>query len=269
MKQDHLADSEITYNSYLQLDSILDAQSPLTSAHDETLFIIQHQTSELWMKLVIHELYLARKNLKESRLDSVNKILGRVARIFEQLNNAWDVLRTLTPSEYTEFRGHLGTASGFQSFQYRLIEYMLGNRDLSVLAMHKTIPEHYETLDEELQTPSIYDYAVKTLFQTLNGAEADVPAFQLRQPRVHLDEIQKIWQVVYDNSSKYWDLYELAEKLVDLEDYIRRWRFNHVTTVERIIGFKTGTGGSSGVPFLKQRLDIVLFPELWQVRGAL
>lgn len=258
-----------SYHDHLNLDSILCAQKTLTNAHDEMLFIIQHQTTELWMKLVIHELSQVRKDLEIDQLQRVFKTLSRVARIFDQLNGAWEVLRTMTPSDYTEFRSTLGSASGVQSYQYRMIEYMLGNRDLSNLKIHEKNEENYKILDAELDRLSIYDHAVRILFTVLDGSEHQIPEPQMRQPRQPDKNIQDRWQKVYENPSKYWKLYELAEKLVDLEDYFRRWRFNHVTTVERVIGFKTGTGGSSGVPFLTKRLKVVLFPELWRVRGEL
>ena len=258
-----------SYNDYLQLDSILSAQRLLTTSHDEMLFIIQHQTTELWMKMVIHELSQIRKDMEANQLQQVFKTLSRVARIFDQLNGAWEVLRTMTPSEYTEFRSTLGTSSGIQSYQYRMIEYMLGNRDTSTMNLHEKIEVNYQALAAELERPSIYDHTVRILFMTLDGDDSEMPTPQLRQPRQPDIKIQKYWQTVYENTSEYWELYELAEKLVDLEDYFRRWRFNHVTTVERVIGNKTGTGGSSGVPFLTKRLNVVLFPELWRVRGDL
>ena len=219
--------------------------------------------------MVIHELSQIRKDMEASQLQRVFKTLSRVARIFDQLNGAWEVLRTMTPSEYTEFRSTLGTSSGIQSYQYRMIEYMLGNRDTSTMKIHEQIEANYRALEAELERPSIYDRAVRILFLTLDGDDHELPAPQLHQPRQPDNKIQKYWLTVYENTSKYWELYELAEKLVDLEDYFRRWRFNHVTTVERVIGNKTGTGGSSGVPFLASRLNVVLFPELWRVRGDL
>lgn len=258
-----------SYRDYLNLDSILSAQNTLTSSHDEMLFIIQHQTTELWMKMVIHELSHVRKHMEDDQLQHAFKTLSRVARIFDQLNGAWEVLRTMTPSDYTEFRSNLGTASGIQSYQYRMIEYMLGNRDVGTLKMHEQSEADFHALSAELDQLSIYDHAVRILFLTLDGNDDQLPPPQLRQSRQPDTKIQKRWQIVYENTSKYWELYELAEKLVDLEDYFRRWRFNHVTTVERVIGYKTGTGGSSGVPFLSNRLKVVLFPELWRVRGDL
>ena len=220
--------------------------------------------------MVIHELSQVRKDMEVNQLQHVFKTLSRVARIFDQLNGAWEVLRTMTPSDYTEFRSNLGTASGIQSYQYRMIEYMLGNRAVGNLKMHEENDVEFQTLSAELDRPSIYDLAIQILFVTLDGDDRKMPPPpQLRQPRQPDLAVQKRWQVVYEDTEQYWELYELAEKLVDLEDYFRRWRFNHVTTVERVIGFKTGTGGSSGVPFLTKRLNVVLFPELWRVRGDL
>ena len=219
--------------------------------------------------MVIHELSHVREHIETNQLQHAFKTLSRVARIFDQLNGAWEVLRTMTPSDYTEFRSVLGTASGIQSFQYRMIEYMLGNRDTGALRSHRINEADYQALSAELDQLSIYDRAIRLLFETVDGNDNLLPPPQMRQSRQPDANIQDRWRIVYENTSKYWELYELAEKLVDLEDYFRRWRFNHVTTVERVIGYKKGTGGSSGVPFLSNRLKVVLFPELWRVRGDL
>jgi tryptophan 2,3-dioxygenase len=258
---------DMSYGDYLGLDAILTAQHPQSTAHDEMLFIVQHQTSELWMRLAIHELQAARASMQQGRLQPAFKMLTRVARIFEQLNSAWDVLRTMTPSEYTAFRPSLGNSSGFQSHQYRLIEYLLGNRIGALMKLHQHKADAYEALKSELAQPSLYQVAIETLcarleVPSLAGApgEGDWQADQA---------VQDLWQKIYENPETHWELYELAEKLVDLEDYFRRWRFNHVTTVERIIGFKRGTGGTSGVAYLRKMLEVELFPELWHVRGAL
>lgn len=258
---------DMSYGDYLGLDAILSAQHPLSEAHDEMLFIVQHQTSELWMRLAIHELQAARNVMEAGNLQSAFKMLARVARIFEQLNNAWDVLRTMTPSEYTAFRPSLGNSSGFQSHQYRLVEYLLGNRNEALMKLHKHKADAFATLEQELKRPSLYQVAIDTLCVRL-GAEplAGAPGLSDWQAQ---QAVQDLWQEVYENPSSHWELYELAEKLVDLEDYFRRWRFNHVTTVERIIGFKRGTGGTSGVAYLRKMLEVELFPELWNVRGAL
>jgi tryptophan 2,3-dioxygenase len=262
-------DDAMSYGDYLSLDRVLTAQHPRSQAHDELLFIIQHQTSELWMKLAIHELTRARNAMNGGEMPPAFKMLARVARIFEQLNGAWDVLRTMTPSEYTHFREDLGSSSGFQSFQYRMIEYILGNRNPNMLKPHLHVPENSAALEAELARASLYDDAIALLYRTIDGPDADIPAPKLRQPHEAVDGIRERWKTVYENVSRYWELYELAEKLVDMEDYFRRWRFNHVTTVERVIGFKRGTGGTPGVSYLRKMLDVELFPELWQVRGEL
>jgi tryptophan 2,3-dioxygenase len=258
---------DMSYGDYLGLDAILSAQHPLSQAHDEMLFIVQHQTSELWMRLAIHELQAARVVMVKGDLQSAFKMLSRVARIFEQLNNAWDVLRTMTPSEYTAFRPSLGNSSGFQSHQYRLVEYLLGNRNGALMKLHEHKAEALAALTHELAQPSLYQVAIDLLCDGLGHAHlAGAPGTTSWEARA---EVQDLWQRVYEDPATHWDLYEMAEKLVDLEDYFRRWRFNHVTTVERIIGFKRGTGGTSGVGYLRKMLEVELFPELWHVRGAL
>ncbi|GAA0624887.1 tryptophan 2,3-dioxygenase [Thalassospira tepidiphila] len=261
---------QMSYGDYLSLDAILTAQHPQSDAHDEMLFIIQHQTSELWMKLAIREISAARKAIHGGDLRPAFKMLARVSRIFEQLNNAWDVLRTMTPSDYTTFRDALGPSSGFQSYQYRLIEFMLGNRNHAMLRPHAHREDITEMLKAELATPSLYDEAL-CLLNAEDGIEvpADVLNRDVSAPYLADDAVIAAWQKVYSDPGKYWSLYELAEKLVDFEDYFRRWRFNHVTTVERVIGFKRGTGGTGGVSYLKKMLEVELFPELWRVRTAL
>ncbi|HDZ81717.1 MAG TPA: tryptophan 2,3-dioxygenase [Roseobacter sp.] len=258
---------DMSYGDYLQLDAILSAQNPLSDAHDEMLFIVQHQTSELWMRLAIHELQAARRMMRAGDQASAFKMLARVARIFEQLNSAWDVLRTMTPSEYTAFRPSLGNSSGFQSHQYRLVEYLLGNRNKALMQVHEHKPDAMKALQDELAQPSLYQIAIGLLCKELG--HANLAGDPSTDPWVAQPDIQDLWQRVYENPGKHWALYELAEKLVDLEDYFRRWRFNHVTTVERIIGFKRGTGGTNGVNYLRKMLEVELFPELWNVRGAL
>ncbi|WP_298961224.1 tryptophan 2,3-dioxygenase [uncultured Roseibium sp.] len=259
----------MSYGDYLHIDTILSQQHCLSNAHDEMLFIVQHQTSELWMKLIIHELAAAREALRTGDTAKMFKMLARVSRIFEQLNNQWDVLRTMTPADYTLFRETLGPSSGFQSYQYRMIEYVLGNRNPNMLKPHAHLPEIHKELSAELARPSFYDEVVRLLFRTLDGHEDNVPAPQLEEPHEAHPEIQARWKLVYENIDSYWTLYELGEKLVDMEDYFRRWRFNHVTTVERVIGFKRGTGGTSGVAYLRRMLEVELFPELWHLRGEL
>ncbi|GAA6179318.1 tryptophan 2,3-dioxygenase [Shimia sp. NS0008-38b] len=262
-------DNAMSYGDYLKLDGILNQQHPKSDAHDEMLFIIQHQTSELWMKLALHELGGARAALKSGDLSQMFKMLARVSRIFEQLNSAWDVLRTMTPADYTTFREALGPSSGFQSHQYRLIEYVLGNRNPNMAKPHAHVPAAKAALDAELAQPSFYDEVIRYLFISLDGDDSAMPPPQLRQPHKAVADVQARWKVVYEDVDTHWRLYELAEKLVDLEDYFRRWRFNHVTTVERVIGFKRGTGGTSGVQYLRKMLDVELFPELWHLRGDL
>jgi tryptophan 2,3-dioxygenase len=261
---------QMSYGDYLSLDAILTAQHPQSDAHDEMLFIIQHQTSELWMKLAIREISAARKAIHGGDVRPAFKMLARVSRIFEQLNNAWDVLRTMTPSDYTTFRDALGPSSGFQSYQYRQIEFMLGNRNHAMLRPHAHREDITEMLKAELATPSLYDEAL-CLLNAEDGIEvpADVLNRDVSAPYAADDAVIAAWQKVYSDPGKYWSLYELAEKLVDFEDYFRRWRFNHVTTVERVIGFKRGTGGTGGVSYLKKMLEVELFPELWRVRTAL
>lgn len=259
----------MSYGDYLHLENILDHQQPLSKAHDEMLFIIQHQTSELWMKLALHELSAAREALVRGDMANMFKMLARAARIFEQLNSAWDVLRTMTPADYTRFRDILGPSSGFQSYQYRLIEYVLGNRNPNMLKPHEHMPEVHAMLSAELERPSFYDEVVRLLFRAVDGSDENLPEPQLRSPHSAVPEIQARWKIVYQDIDRYWELYDLAEKLVDMEDYFRRWRFNHVTTVERVIGFKRGTGGTSGVQYLRKMLSVELFPELWQLRGEL
>ncbi len=259
---------DMSYIDYLSLDPILGSQNLQSTAHDEMLFIIQHQTSELWMRLVLHELSSARDLLAQGDFQPVFKMLTRVARIFEQLNTAWDVLRTMTPSEYTEFRDDLGASSGFQSHQYRLIEFILGNRNRAMMKVHEHRPELHHMLGQELETKSLYHVALEQLSQAMN-VEFDPSVMRMDAPHNADEAVTQAWIKVYEDPRTYWSLYELAEKLVDLEDYFRRWRFNHVTTVERIIGFKRGTGGTSGVTYLRRMLEVELFPELWKLRGQL
>jgi tryptophan 2,3-dioxygenase len=261
--------SRMSYADYLKLDQILTAQAPLSKAHDELLFIIQHQTSELWMKLAIHELSAASGAIAADDLQPAFKMLARVARIMEQLNSAWDVLRTMTPSEYTVFRSSLGQSSGLQSHQYRAIEYLAGNKNIAMLAPHEHRQELYDWLDGIRRKPSLYDEAIAILGRRGFAIDAVVLRRDMAEPYQRNDSVKAAWAQVYRDPAQYWELYELAEKLVDFEDYFRRWRFNHVTTVERVIGFKRGTGGTGGVSYLKRMLEVELFPELWRVRTIL
>jgi tryptophan 2,3-dioxygenase len=259
----------MSYGDYLQLDAILSAQHPLSDAHDEMLFIIQHQTSELWMRLAIHELRAARRAIAKDEVSPAMKMLARVSRIFEQLNSAWDVLRTMTPSEYTHFRSKLGQSSGFQSSQYRLIEYLLGNRNHAMLRPHAHDAEITRLLETELAMPSLYDEVLRLADRKGLAMPASVLTRDVRETHSLNEGVLQAWRRVYEAPETHWMLYELAEKLVDFEDYFRRWRFNHVTTVERVIGFKRGTGGTGGVSYLKRMLEVELFPELWRVRTIL
>ncbi|WP_377705215.1 tryptophan 2,3-dioxygenase [Pseudoduganella sp. UC29_71] len=259
----------MSYGDYLALDSILNAQRPLSPAHDEMLFIVQHQASELWMKLMLHELHAVRAALREGVLASACKMLARVARIMDQMVHAWDVLATMTPPEYTALRPYLGASSGFQSCQYREIEFILGNKNAAMLAVHASAPARHARLEAELRAPSLYDEAVRLLAreglavapQRLHGVASGPTAADA--------SVQAAWLEVYGNTERHWALYELAEKLVDLETAMRFWRFRHVTTVERIIGFKPGTGGTAGASYLRKMLDTVLFPELFGLRTQL
>jgi tryptophan 2,3-dioxygenase len=259
----------MSYGDYLGLDQILSAQHPLSPNHNEMLFIIQHQTSELWIKLMLHELHAVREQIRKDELPPAFKMLARVARIMDQLVHAWDVLATMTPPEYTAIRPYLGASSGFQSFQYRELEFILGNKNAAMLGVHRTSPEHHALLERELHAPSIYDEAVRLLARTgLPVSQARLDADPTR-PTVHDDSVLAAWLEVYRAPEHHWALYELAEKLVDMETAFRTWRFRHVSTVERIIGFKAGTGGTAGVSYLRKMLDVVLFPELFALRTAL
>ena len=259
----------MSYGDYLALDRILTAQHPLSPNHNEMLFIVQHQTSELWMKLMLHEMHAVRSKLQSGDLSPAFKMLARVARIMDQLVHAWDVLATMTPPEYTAIRPYLGASSGFQSYQYREIEFILGNKNAALLNVHTTAPDAYATLATALRTPSVYDESVKLLARSGLHIEPARLDADWTLPTVPDDTVKAAWLEVYRDPSKYWALYELAEKLVDLETAFRFWRFRHVTTVERIIGFKTGTGGTEGVSYLRKMLDVVLFPELFALRTEL
>ncbi|MFT0546569.1 tryptophan 2,3-dioxygenase [Allopusillimonas ginsengisoli] len=260
---------DMSYGDYLHLDEILGAQHPISPEHNEMLFIVQHQTSELWMKLMLHELRGALNNLAKDRLQPCFKMLARVSKIMEQLVHAWDVLATMTPPEYSALRPYLGQSSGFQSYQYRQIEFFLGNKNAAMLKPHAHRADLLAQVTEAWQSPSLYDEALKALHRHGLPVPADYLERDWTQPYVESHEVEQAWLVVYRQPDKYWDLYQLGEKLTDLEDAFRLWRFRHVTTVERIIGFKRGTGGTSGVSYLRKMLDIVLFPELWRLRTDL
>jgi tryptophan 2,3-dioxygenase len=259
----------MTYGDYLRLDAVLNAQHPLSGDPNELLFIVQHQTSELWMKLALHELRGARDAVRDGGLPPAFKMLARVSRILEQLVHAWDVLSTMTPSEYSAIRPHLGPSSGFQSWQYREIEFILGNRNPAMLKPHAHRADIQAGLSRALAEPSLYDEAVRLLARSGFEIAPAVLQRDVREPWQPAESVEAAWLAVYRAPQAHWALYELAEELVDLEDAFRQWRFRHVTTVERIIGFKRGTGGTSGVAYLRRMLDVVLFPELWKVRTDL
>ena len=260
---------DMSYGDYLDLEPILAAQHPRSQDHNEMLFIIQHQSSELWMKLMLHEMHAARAHIRANDLNPSFKMLARVARIMDQLVNAWEVLATMTPTEYSAFRPSLGNSSGFQSYQYREIEFLLGNKNPALIAVHSHKPEPYARLQAELSQPSIYDEAVLLLARQGFSIDATRLNKDWSQATQFDESVKAAWLEVYRNPSKYWSLYELAEKLVDMETSFRLWRFRHMTTVERVIGFKTGTGGTSGVSYLRKMLDVVLFPELFALRTDL
>ncbi|MGR8023328.1 tryptophan 2,3-dioxygenase [Burkholderia cenocepacia] len=259
----------MSYGDYLHLDAILGAQHPLSPDHNEMLFVVQHQTSELWMKLMLHELRAARIGVRNDELQPVFKMLARVSRIMDQLVQAWSVLATMTPPEYTAMRPYLGLSSGFQSYQYREIEFILGNKNATMLRPHEHRPESDALLRDALETPSLYDESIRLLARA--GLPVDVARLDAdwTQPTRYNASVAAAWLQVYRDPQAFWSLYQLGEKLVDIEDAFRQWRFRHLTTVERVIGFKRGTGGTEGVGYLRKMLDVVLFPELWQIRTEL
>lgn len=259
----------MSYGDYLQLDKILDAQEIRSDSHDEMLFVILHQASELWLKLMIHEIKGAADALTEGRLQAAFKMLARVSRIQAQIIQSWDILSTMTPSDYLTFRDTLGQSSGFQSYQYRSVEFLLGNKNAALVKPHKHDAELAGNLTAILNAPSVYDLALKILAE--NGLAIDAVCLKRdwAQPYEPNESVEAAWVQIYREPEKYWELYQLAEKLIDVEDWFQQWRFRHMKTVERIIGFKTGTGGSSGVGFLKKALDHRFFPELWSLRTVL
>lgn len=263
---------DMSYGDYLHLDEILNAQNPLSPAHDEMLFIVQHQTSELWMKLMLHELRAAMQaiaNPEANTKPEAFKMLARVSRIMEQLVSAWTVLSTMTPPEYTAMRPYLAKSSGFQSAQYRCIEFSLGNKNAAMLKPHAHRPDLLAQVQAAYESPSLYDIALQLLAREGIAVPAEALQRDWTQPYVESEGVKQAWITVYSDPHKYWDLYQLGEKLTDIEDAFRLWRFRHVTTVERVIGFKRGTGGTGGVSYLKKMLDVVLFPEIWTLRTNL
>lgn len=261
--------NQMTYGEYLQLDTLLSSQKRLSGHHDEMLFIIIHQVSELWMKLILHELHAATRAIQNNDVSSAFKMLARVSKIQSQIVQSWDVLSTLTPAEYLEFRDELGQSSGFQSYQHRLIEFALGFKSNHILKIYEKDQVLYEQLKEAYQAPSLYDVCIQALAKAGFAINPDLLKRDYTDPYKADPTVEQAWAAVYRDVKTYWDLYELAEKLVDLEDWMQQWRFRHMKTVERIIGHKIGTGGSSGVGYLKKVLDHRLFPELWDVRTKL
>lgn len=261
--------SSLTYGKYLSIEELLSLQSGVSDQHDELLFIIIHQTSELWMRLMLHELRAAAKCLQADQLDPSFKMLARVSRIQSSLIDNWSILSTMTPVDYLKFRDKLGPASGFQSHQYRELEYMLGNKREAFLAPFKHMPQLHSHLEGVLAAPSIYDEAIRVLARRGLPIAPEVLTRDVRLPHQADVSVEAAWLEVYRNADRYWDLYELAEKLVDLEDAFQQWRFRHLGTVTRIIGYKRGTGGTAGVGYLKRALEYCFFPELWSVRTAL
>ena len=259
----------MSYGDYLSLDSILNAQHPRSPDHNEMLFIVQHQTSELWMKLMLHELRAAIAHLAKDELSPAFKMLARVSKIMEQLVHAWDVLATMTPPEYSAIRPHLASSSGFQSHQYRCIEFALGNKNAAMLKPHTHRPDLLAQVQAAFVAPSLYDEALRLLARRGISIPTSHKERDWSMPYAASTEVEAAWLVVYRQPEKYWDLYQLGEELTDLEDAFRLWRFRHVTTVERVIGFKRGTGGTGGVSYLRKMLDVVLFPEIWSLRTAL
>ncbi len=260
---------QMGYGDYLRLPELLSLQQPLSNSHDEMLFIVIRQATELWMKLAIHELRGAIASISEDDLATSFKQMARVSRIQSQLIQSWDVLSTLTPSEYLQFRDKLGQASGFQSHQYRLIEFVLGNKQRARLKPHEHNAEVYQTLIRQLENPSIYDEAIRLLHRRSFSIPDELIDRAWDQPYKQNKAVLDAWTKVYENAPTHWDLYELAEKLIDIEDWFQQWRFRHMKTVERIIGHRRGTGGTAGVGYLKRALEIRFFPELWDLRTAL
>ena len=261
--------ADMSYGDYLHLDAVLNAQHPLSPDHNEMLFIVQHQTSELWMKLMLHELGAAIAHVAADELPPAFKMLARVSKIMEQLVHAWDVLATMTPPEYSAIRGYLANSSGFQSWQYRCIEFRLGNKNAAMLRPHSHRPDLLAHVEAAWRAPSLYDEALRLLARRGLPVPASHVERDWTQPYPASNEVEAAWLTVYRDPTHHWDLYQLGEELTDLEDAFRLWRFRHLTTVERVIGFKRGTGGTNGVGYLRKMLDTVLFPEIWKLRTDL
>ena len=261
-------DGAMTYGRYLDLDHLLAAQHPRSDPihHDELLFIVQHQTSELWLKLLLHELKAARRYLRDDELDPALKCLARVKNIQRTLIEQWSVLATLTPREYAQFRGSLGNASGFQSHQYRAVEFILGNKNAAMLRVFDSEPTARPLLEELLDSPTIYDEFLRYVARQGLDIPSQVLERDVREPWTFRPELLPVFRRIYESADTPWGVYEACESLVDIEDNFQLWRFRHLLTVQRTIGFKSGTGGSSGVGFLRRALDLSFFPELYAVR---
>jgi tryptophan 2,3-dioxygenase len=261
--------SSLSYGAYLRLDQILDAQRPLSYEHDEMMFIIVHQTSELWMRLFLHELTGVLECVRRDNLGPSFRMLERIARVQTQLTAVWDVLATMTPADYSAFRNALGRSSGFQSVQYRVLEFTIGNKNAEVIKVHQNDPVNFEKLQQVLAAPSLYDEVLRLLSRRGYGIPENYLSRDFREPYQSSKQVAGAWLGVYHNSEKEWDLYELAERLINLDHQFQIWRFHHLKAVERIIGHKRGTGGTSGVPYLAKALELRFFPELWQVRTSM
>ena len=261
--------TSVSYGEYLHLDKLLDAQKPLTFEHDEMMFILVHQTSELWLRLFLHELNGVMACVRKDELDPSFKMLARISRVQTQLTSTWDVLSTMTPAEYSLFRNALGRSSGFQSVQYRQLEFMLGNKHPEMIAVHRRDPKAQEVLQTALDAPPLYDEVLKLLSRRGYGIPDSHLTRDFTAPYESSKQVAGAWLGVYHNAEKDWDLYELAERLVDLDQKFQLWRCHHLKTVERIIGYKPGTGGSGGVSYLAKALELKFFPELWQIRTSM
>jgi tryptophan 2,3-dioxygenase len=258
-----------SYGDYLQLERVLGAQRPLSPHHDEMLFIVMHQASELWMKLCIHELRAAIAQIRQDDLGPAFKMLARVSRVQIQLAQSWDVLSTMTPADYSAFREALGKSSGFQSYQYRTLEFLIGNKNAATIEVHRRTPDVHAELDAVLRSPSLYDESLRLLARRGFDIPPRCTDRDWSEPYAECPQVLAAWLEVYRHTDRHWDLYELAEKLVDLDQRFQLWRFAHLKTVERIIGYKPGTGGTSGVSYLARALDLRFFPELWSVRTSM
>jgi tryptophan 2,3-dioxygenase len=259
----------LSYAQYLHLDKLLGAQQPLSYQHDEMLFIVIHQVSELWMKLCLHELTATIACVRRDDLGPTFKMLARVSTIQQQLLQSWDVLATITPSDYSAFRNALGKSSGFQSAQYRMLEFLIGNKNSAMIRVFESDRQAHENLERALRAPSLYDEVLQLLNRRGFSLPAEAVDRDFSQPYTASKQVAAAWLSVYHNAEKEWDLYRLAEHLVDLDYKFQLWRFAHVKTVERIIGFKRGTGGTGGVTYLTKALDLKFFPELWTIRTSM